>query len=189
MTLNQTAIRTDRFLLLKLVGRKFRDPALLRPAWQVVWLLVLTFACYLFVSQFLFSSIRVDGPSMIPTLSSSDLCFLNRWIYHVREPRRFEVVVVRDPTDDGYSVKRIVGMPGECVYLNKQGHLYVDGRRLAEPFLPPSTRTYPRSKFREQVILCGKGEYVVFGDNRNNSIDSRCYGAIPRSQILGLIMQ
>jgi len=112
---------------------------------------------------------------------------LNRWVFHVRQPRRTEIVVLRDPSDNGYSVKRVIGLAGDMIAL-KQGEVYVNGRKLAEPYLPPGTPTYT-SSFKDQIFRCPAGCYFLLGDNRKNSIDSRSFGPVPRANILGLVVR
>lgn len=60
----------------------------------------------------------------------------------------------------------------------------LDGRKLTEPYLEPRTPTFSNSKYNDQLILCGKDQYYVLGDNRLNSIDSRVYGPVPRQNLL-----
>ena len=76
---------------------------------------------------------------------------------------------------------------GDAVYV-KGGHLFVNGKLLDEPYLPPGTQTYPGPHCREQMWVCGMNQYFVLGDNRNNSADSRIYGAVPGQNILGLVV-
>lgn len=155
--------------------------------WQYAWFVVLVILSYLAISRYIVTTVQVVGPSMQPTLREADQCLLNRWMYWFRNPERFDVVVLRDPVDGGYSVKRIIAIEGERVYL-RDGHVYVNGRKLNEPFLPRYARTYPEPGRCEQLLLCGPGEYVVLGDNRDNSVDSRHYGVIKRHQILGCVL-
>ena len=70
----------------------------------------------------------------------------------------------------------------------KDGRVYVNGCKLDEPYLAPGTPTFTDSKYRDQLILCGKDQFFVLGDNRLNSIDSRAYGPVPRRNILGPII-
>jgi len=158
-----------------------------RQAYQCLWVAALAAASYFFISHVIVQSVQVVGFSMTPTLHDSERYLLNRWVYHLRAPQRSEVVAIRDPADHGFSVKRIIAASGDRVYL-KDGNVYVNGCRLAEPYLATGTLTFPPPIAREQLITYGKDQYYVLGDNRNNSADSRLYGPIPRQSILGLIM-
>lgn len=145
------------------------------------------YGTFQFVTHYLLQSVQVVGVSMSPTLHDSGRYVLNRWIYHVREPQPREIVVLRDPADDCYAVKRIVAKQGDTVHV-KDGHLFVNGKLLNEPYLAPDTPTYPGPRVREQMWICGVNQYFVLGDNRNNSADSRSYGTVPRQNILGMVM-
>ena len=160
---------------------------ILRQAFQCLALAVLTASSYFLISQFLLQSVKVVGRSMVPTLSDSQQYLLNRWVYYVHSPRHADIVVLRDPTDNGFSVKRIVATPGESICL-KDGNVYVNGCKLNEPYLVPGTPTFRDPNSRDQLILCGKDQFFLLGDNRQNSIDSRTYGPVPRKNILGPIV-
>jgi len=165
-----------------------RKASILKQAGSLLCLCALAVGSYFGVSHFLVQSVRVVGVSMVPTLQDSQSYLLNRWIYYTRGPKRGEVVVLRDPSDNGFSVKRVIATAGESVFL-KDGNVYVNGRQLNEPYLSRDTFTDTGLRFRNELILCGTGQYFVLGDNRMNSIDSRVYGPVPRQNILGMIVR
>jgi signal peptidase I len=113
---------------------------------------------------------------------------LNRCVYLVRDPRTNDIVVIRDPSDNSYAVKRIVAGGGDSIYL-KSGRVFVNGRELREPYLPPGTPTFANPAVCEQWVVCGDHQYFVMGDNRNDSADSRIYGPVPRRNILGMVVR
>jgi signal peptidase I len=171
-------------------NRSINPPREVRRTWiqqvsQCVVISVLALTSYLLISHFFLQSVTVMGRSMTPTLYDSQRYLLNRWVFLVRAPQRGEVVVIRDLIDNSYAVKRIVGCPGDDV-LVRDGNVFLNGTELKEPYLAPGTKTYP---FKEQEFKCAKDEYLVLGDNRMNSADSRVYGPVPRSHILGLIVR
>ncbi len=168
-------------------GRTIRDwlPGAIERTVGTLAVLVFSFLVYLGITHFFFEAVQVQGQSMYPTLRNADHYFLNRWTYHMHAPQRGDVVVIRDPTDGILAVKRIIAMDGERVFL-KNGDVYVNGAKLKEPYLQVATRTFS-SKAREALVLCGRNQYFVMGDNRGNSFDSREYGPVPRQNILGVI--
>lgn len=161
--------------------------AILKQIFGCVLVAALAYGSFQFVTHYVLQSVQVVGASMSPTLHDSERYVLNRWAYHVREPQPKDIVVLRDPTDNCYAIKRIVAKQGDAVYI-KGGQLFVNGKLLDEPYLPAGTPTFPNPNYREQFLVCGVGKYFVLGDNRNNSADSRIYGAVPRQNILGLVV-
>lgn len=146
----------------------------------------LAYGCFQLSQRYVVQSVRVDGASMLPTLTDSNCYLLNRVVYQFREPRPMDIVVLRDPEDRGYAVKRIVAKPGDSVYV-KGGQIFVNGTLLSEPYLEPGTKTFPSSRYSAEFWICGAHQYFVLGDNRNDSADSRVYGAVPQQYILGMV--
>jgi signal peptidase I len=149
--------------------------------------LILAIASYLLFNHYVLQTVQVQGQSMMPTLHNSDCYFLNRLVYHLHPPHRGDVVVLKDPSDGGYAVKRVIASAGDSIYF-KEGRVYLNGQKLSEPYLLPGTPTYTVSRKQELLIVCGNDQYFVLGDNRNNSYDSRYYGPISRRNILGALI-
>ena len=171
------------------VGGRARLPrAFWRQVGQTLLVTAAALTSYFVSSQFFMQSVCVTGMSMAPTLRDSGRYWLNRWVYCIQEPKRGDIVVLRDPADHGLSVKRVIAAAGDCVVL-KEGRVFVNGCKLDEPYLGPGVLTFPETQAREQRFDCGEGQYVVFGDNRGNSADSRSYGPVPRGGILGRVVR
>lgn len=120
---------------------------------------------------------------MEPTFPPGSLIRVERRAYRRREPARGEVVVLRPPGAPGrLDLKRVVALPGEEVEL-AGGRFRVGGRPLVEEHarIPPA----PPGDDEVRRWRLGPGEFFVAGDNRLHSVDSRDYGPVPRSAIVG----
>lgn len=173
-------------LLAVLPGRSPRPSRIPHYLYQCLALAVLAAASYFFFSRFFVQSVQVVGQSMAPTLQESRRYLLNHWVYYLRAPQPADIVVIRDPANGRLSVKRIIASPGDSLYL-KDGSVLLNGRKLQESYLPAHTLTFPQGRLPEQWLRCGKDQYLVLGDNRNNSSDSRSYGPVTRRDVLGRI--
>ena len=146
------------------------------------WVMVFVVAAAMafVVRTFIFEPVRVDGASMMNTLTDSDFMIATKFDYWLGDPDRFDIVICNYPnTSDGkYRVKRVVGMPGETIEL-VGGRLYVNGEFVEQNFdmTPNQTNFGP--------FTVPQDHYFVLGDNRNNSKDSRSpmVGALPRDMI------
>ena len=124
----------------------------------------------------------IRGASMMPSLRPGDQVLVDMSAYEGVEPRRGDLVVFSNPRADGrHDIKRVIGLPGERVVM-AEGMLYIDGRQLAEPYLGglPSSVGLGESEWD-----LGAGEYLVLGDNRAHSTDSRDFGPIEADRIVG----
>ena len=124
--------------------------------------------------------IRVRGESMTPTLRNGQWVVVSRRAYARCPPSRFDVVRFEDPRRPGsWSIKRIVGLPLEIVEI-RGGKLVVDGLAIDDPHTVPGDTS-------EHLWAPGANEYVVLGDNRSRSTDSRRYGSIGFPAITGAV--
>jgi signal peptidase I len=96
---------------------------------------------------------------------------------------RYSVVVFRLSKSSSILVKRVIGLPGENI-AEDRGTVIVNGRRLLERYISADHRDY--GSFGPRLVP--KGTYFLLGDNRRHSIDSRQFGVVPRSQIIGRVL-
>jgi len=157
------------------------------------------------VKTFVAQAFYIPSGSMLPQLQINDRVVVSKLAYRLHDPRRGDIVVFdepgpREPDDsslpekvgrgllqsiglaapstDEY-IKRVIALPGERVE-GRAGHVYVDGRQVVEPYLPPGATT---TDFPPVVV--GPGTLWVMGDNRSNSEDSRVFDPIPESDVVG----
>lgn len=120
---------------------------------------------------------------MQPNYTDGQVVAVNKIIYHLESPKRGDVVAMYFPGEtQKHFIKRVVGLPGETVEVNK-GKVYINGSELIEPYLDSAVETLPDSK---RTLV--SSEFMVIGDNRMNSSDSRAWGPVPKSYIMGKAM-
>jgi signal peptidase I len=163
------------------------QPSLSRQVLVLVFLALFSISTYYAVSQFIITAVVVRGRSMTPTLQDGERYFINRWLLHFREPRRGDVVVIRDTGHNDFAVKRIIAMPSESIEL-RSGKVFINGHFFEEAYLAPGTQTYASTSPNKAWKLCAE-QYFVMGDNRANSEDSRYYGTLAPDQIIGVLVQ
>jgi signal peptidase I len=147
---------------------------------------------------------KIPSGSMEPTLRIGQRVLVDRLSYDFGTPHRGDVVVFHPPTEltcaaaiapgepcprgDGraassYFVKRVIGLPGDRISI-RDGHPVIDGRELSdEPYITPCGAAAECNMPR--TITIAPGHYFVMGDNRGDSDDSRFWGPIPESWIVG----
>jgi signal peptidase I len=158
-----------------------------RRHWAVGWTVVVLLAALVSVllRAFVVQTFFVPTGSMIPTLQKGDRILVQKLGYSLQ---RGAIVVFAhpkrdlEPPLDEDLVKRIIGLPGETIW-SKGNTVFIDGKPLAEPWLPKGTLLGP--PVRRQRIPTG--EYFMMGDNRTDSYDSRDWGPIPANTIVGRV--
>ena len=147
---------------------------------------VLAFAVFMMIYLFLFQPHKVDGNSMYPTFHNKEYILTDKFSYRNHDPTRGDVVVFHapPPANSDY-IKRVIGMPGETIMI-RDGYVYVNNLQLPELYLPNTYTTQEKSFLRNGVpYQIPAGYYMVFGDNRGYSSDSREFGPIAKKAIVG----
>jgi signal peptidase I len=175
--------------------------------WEIVETLILALLIFVAVRSVILN-FRVDGLSMEPSLDSGQMLLVNRqvyfhfdanqvlnWmpfverdgeriVYPFHPPQRGDIVVLHPPVDQGKPyIKRIIALPGERIAI-REGIVYINGEPLHEEYLNGVTTSWGGSVGHEEITI-PEGTVFVMGDNRNNSTDSRVFGAIEIDEIIG----
>jgi signal peptidase I len=153
---------------------------------EIIKIVVICLAIIIPIRFYLIQPFFVKGESMEPNFSDKEYLIIDQISYRFTDIERGDVVVFRYPIDPSqFYIKRIVGLPGETVEI-KNGEITVfnqgdtEGTLLDEKYIPPTIETPGEVNYK-----LGEEEYFVLGDNRNASSDSRAWGALPASNIVG----
>ncbi|MBW3623270.1 MAG: signal peptidase I [Armatimonadetes bacterium] len=137
---------------------------------------------FLLIRPFILEPFYIPSNSMVPALKDGDRILASKLSFRWGEPRRGEVVVFYGAEDSGHAeeifVKRIIGLPGEHVYIS-EGKVFIQGMPLDEEYL----HGIPYGNYGPYRVP--EGTYFMLGDNRNDSRDSRFWGSIPRENLIG----
>ncbi len=149
--------------------------------WEVVKVVAISLAIIIPVRYFLLQPFYVKGASMEPNYEDHEYLLIDELSFRFREPKRGEVVVFKYPNDPSqYFIKRVIGLPGDGVDVREDG-VYVNGNKLDEgAYLSP---TLAIGNTASTVVP--SGSYFLMGDNRPASLDSRVFGPVQRSFIVG----
>lgn len=157
----------------------------LKEALQTSLIILAALLISLFIVTFIGQRTVVDGESMENTLYHNDNLIVDKVSYRFSEPERFDVIVFPAHYDaNTYLVKRVIGLPGETIYIDGEGNIYVDEELLEEDY---GKEVILSGGIAQAPITLGEDEYFVLGDNRNHSLDSRDHmvGNISKEDIIG----
>lgn len=151
---------------------------------EILTFIVLAVIIVVPVRYFVAQPFVVEGESMHPTFESGDYLIVDELSYRLGDPKRGDVVVFRYPGDPSiFYIKRIIGLPGETVHINRgiTSISKVDGSTLIlnESYVVAEDATYSLD------TALGSDQFFVMGDNRPRSSDSRVWGPLPRKDMIG----
>ena len=169
-----------------------KDPSWLRQgtsyALEIIKVFLIALAIVIPVRYFLIQPFYVKGASMEPTYADHEYLIIDELSYYLRSPERGEVVVFKYPRNPRqYYIKRIVGLPGDTIFIKDKKVIIKDGEKemmvLDETsYLDPSV---PTNSFNYSEVTLDENEFFVMGDNRTASYDSRHFGPIENDAIVG----
>lgn len=164
--------------------------AVLAFIFELIQVAAVSLAIIIPVRYFLIQPFYVKGASMEPSFFDHEYLIIDEISYRFDEPKRGDIVVFRYPVDPKqFFIKRVIGLPGETVEVGEEGikiynDQYPNGMMIDESSYL-SKETVPSTISR--TLNLKTGEYFVMGDNRGSSLDSRFFGAIKRSDIVGKV--
>lgn len=155
----------------------------------LIWTVEIAAVCLLAFVLVLFFGQRVSnaGDSMSPAMKNGDVVLVNRLVYNARKPKRGDVIAFKPNGNENahYSIKRIVGLPGETVQI-QDGRVYIDGSEMKEDIFVSGIES---PGIADEPLELGADEYFVLGDNHAGSDDSRMadVGNVKREDIYGKV--
>lgn len=177
----------------KRVDRKNIKP--MKELWQEIGVTIfIVLFLFIVLSVTLFSLPKSEGYGMAPTVNDGERVFVNR----LGAIRRFKLIYFKVPDSKEKSIRRVIGLPGESIQY-KNDHLFIDQQESVERFLQNQLKRAGQNEellttdFRLQQIpnnkydRIPKGKYLVLGDNRPYSSDSRYYGLVDEKEIIGTV--
>ncbi len=168
--------------LLKALGRLLLD---------TIEVFVLALALFAVAYLFLFQPHQINGNSMLPGFRDKEMLITEKVTYYFREPERGQIMVFKYPKAHEYDyIKRLIGLPGETIQI-KNGSVYIYndiypwGHKLEEPYTKGFTTTGGAFLKEGELFSIPEDSYILMGDNRARSSDSRDWGTVKRSEVVG----
>ena len=147
------------------------------------WLrdLVIALSLLAFIIVFLYTPVKVEGTSMMPSLADQEHIFINKFVYRIEPIQRGDIIVFRYPRDPVKSfIKRVIAVAGDHVRID-DGRVFLNGKLVVEDYVP---RAYQDDRSYPELVV-PPDSYFVLGDHRSLSDDSRDFGPVASSYIYG----
>ena len=162
-----------------------------RWAYEWVVIIVIALGVAVLLRTFVIQTFYIPSASMTPTLQVGDRIVVNKLSYHLHAVHRGDIIVFRRPPNEDCPgppvpdlVKRVIGLPGETI-SDRNGTVYINGKALDQTWLPKHISSTYTGTFAPVKIAAN--HYFVMGDDRVDSCDSRDWGTVPSSYIVGRV--
>lgn len=163
----------------------------------LIYIFIIFFCLYVFPTYIMERTV-VSGESMEDTLHNNESLLVNKLSYRFGDPERYDIIVFKPKGQDvdEYYVKRIYGLPGETIYIDKNS-IYVNGEKIDDPYAKDAMDDdLVEIGTPEQPYKLKENEYYVLGDHRSVSMDSRyspendedAPGPVKRENIVGKVL-
>jgi signal peptidase I len=149
--------------------------------------LIIAVLLALAIRTFVVQAFVIPSGSMLPTLRIGDYLLVNKVLYFFRPIRRGDIIVFKFPQDETRDfIKRVIGLPGDTLEIRGR-QVFIDGKPLHEPYAVYQEPLLPGSPepYHLGPIVIPPGHLFVMGDNRDNSLDSRSWGLLQESKVVG----
>jgi signal peptidase I len=153
---------------------------------DILEVVVFAIGIFFFVYLLIMRPHKIKGASMHPNFPDGEYLLTQKVSYYLSPPERGDVIVFKPPiSEDDEFIKRIVALPGETVKV-ENGRVYINGILLKESYLDEKLYTTSSSFLHEgEEYIIPQGQWIVMGDNRPHSSDSRSWGPITKKEITG----
>jgi signal peptidase I len=154
---------------------------------EVVQIVLISAAIIIPIRYFLIQPFYVKGASMEPNFFDHEYLIIDELSYRFSQPERGEIVVFRYPREPSqFFIKRVIGLPGETIEINKGDIILYTAEHPNGLVLEESYLVNERTTGKNKTTL-GEEEYFLMGDNRDESLDSRSFGPVKRGGIIGRV--
>lgn len=158
----------------------------LETTWDILKKIILVALVAWVIKGAAFQPFIVDGTSMEPNFHDKEYLLVNKLSFKIRPPKRGDVVIFIAPDNPQYDyIKRVIGLPGETVLI-RNNKVYINDNLLDEKYLSSDIKTVvDQDEDATLTRTLGQNEYFVMGDNRPHSTDSRSFGVLPKTNLVG----
>lgn len=165
--------------------KKFKSK-FLNALFDVLELVLIAAILFGIINLFVIQLLSITGDSMLPNFENNEQILAEKASIHFRDLKRGDIVIFKHPTTpQKLVIKRVVGLPKEK-FLIAAGRIYINGKELSETYVKEQNSTFESNYIKEDTeVYIPEDSYILLGDNRQDSADSRGWGPIKKSGVIG----